>query len=140
MLDGKAEPLKLVFTSYRDSIGMVDGLKLSLDRHAPRACSYPALPYLVMPATRNLNSVNTERVCNAVLDNNWGLVWDFIDRMYGLGLRQLVLCCWCTKEKIAYGKFCSAGIIGKYIQDKIDMEKAFEFPMEVEYRDGRGIL
>lgn len=130
------EPMKLVFTSYRDSIGM-DGLKLSLDKHAPRLCSYPTLSYLIIPMAKNLAVSNMERICNAVLDNNWNLIQDFIDEMYNLGLRRLVFCDWSTKEQIIQGKFCFAGAIGKYIRDR---GGEFEFPMEIEYRDGREAL
>lgn len=130
------EPMKLVFTSYRDSIGM-DGLKVSLDRHAPKLCPYPALTYLVMPTSRNLTMVNIEKICGAILDNNWHLVRDFIDGVYDLGLRQVVLCDWCIKEQISRGKFCPAGIIGRYVKDKADRDGEFEFPIEIEYGDGR---
>ena len=133
------EPMKLVFTSYRGSIGM-DGLKVSMDRHSPKLCSHPTLNYLVIPTIRNLNPANVERICTAVLDNNWNLIRDFIDEVHELGIYQLVLCCWCTKEQIAQGRFCSAGIIGKYIQDKADRDKEFEFPVEIEYGDGREVL
>lgn len=135
----KTEPMKLVFTSYRDSIGM-DGLKVSLDRHAPKLCSHPTLTYLIMPTSRNLTLANIERVCSAVLDNNWHLIRDFIDEVYNLGLYQIVLCCWCTREQIGRGKFCSTGIIGRYIKDKADRDGEFEFPIEMEFRDGRAEL
>lgn len=133
------ETMKLVFTSYRDSIGM-DGLKFSLDRHSPKLCSYPTLSYLIIPIAKNLTVPNIERICNVVLDNNWNLIQDFINEMYSLGLRQLILCDWCTKEQIALGKFCSAGIIGRYIKDKTDRDSEFEFPIEIGYRDGREAL
>ena len=139
MMNNKMAPMKLVFTSYRDSIGM-DGIKVSLDRRAPKLCSYPALNYLIIPVPKNMTLFNGERICNAVLDNNWNLIQDFIDTMHHLGLRQLVLCDWCTKEQIAHGKFCSAGIIGRYIQDKVDGDNGFEFPIEISYRDGREVL
>lgn len=133
------ETMKLVFTSYRGSIGM-DGLKLSLDRHAPKLCSYPTLSYLIIPMAKNLAVSNIERICNAVLDNNWDLIQDFIGEMYNLGLRQLVLCDWSTREQIAQGKSCFAGIIGKYIKDKADRDGGFEFPIEIKYGDGREVL
>ena len=135
----RMEPIKLVFTSYRDSIGM-DRLKISMDKHSPKQCSHPTLNYLIIPTPRNLMPANIERICNAVLDNNWSLIRDFIDEIYELKIRQLILCCWCTKEQIAQGKFCSAGIVGRYIQDKADRDKEFEFPMEIEYGDGREVL
>ena len=135
----KTEPMKLMFTSYRNSISM-GGLKVSLDRHAPKLCSYPALNYLVIPVPRNLTSINMERICTAVLDNNWNLIRDFIIETYNLGLRQLVLCCWCTEEQITHNKFCPAGIIGRYIKDKMDRDGEFEFPIEIEYGDGREML
>lgn len=128
--------MKLVFTSYRDSIGM-EGLKVSLDRHAPKLCSYPALNYLIVPISRNLTPANMERICNAILDNNWNLIQDFIGEVYNLGLHRLTLCCWCTKEQISHGKFCPAGIIGRYIKDR---NGEFEFPIEISYRDGREVL
>lgn len=138
-MNKKMEPMKLVFTSYRDSIGM-DGLKVSMDKHTPKLCSYPILNYLVIPTTRNLTPVNIERICNAILDNNWNLIQDFIDEVYGLGIHQLVLCDWCTKEQIVQGKFCPAGIIGRYIQDKADRDEKFKFPIEIKYGDGREAL
>lgn len=138
-MNKKTEPLKLVFTSFRDSIGM-DGLKVSMDRHAPKLCSHPILPYLIVPTTKNLSLTNMERVCNAILDNNWNLLQDFIALIYSLGLRQLVLCCWCTKEQFTHGRFCPTGIIGRYIQDKADRDGEFKFPIEIEYRDGRETL
>ncbi len=133
------EPMKLVFTSYRDSISM-DGLKISMDKHSPKMCSYPILSYLIIPISRGLTVSNMERICGVVLDNNWNLIQDFIDETYKLGIHQLVLCCWCTKEQIALGRFCSAGIIGRYIQDKADRDGGFEFPIEIEYGDGRDAL
>ena len=133
------DKMKLVFTSYRDSISM-DGIKVSLERHAPKLCSYPALNYLVVPATRNLTGANMERICNAILDNNWDLIQDFIGEIYNLGIRQIVLCCWCTREQISQGKFCFAGVIGKYIQNRADRDGEFEFPIETKYGDGREVL
>ena len=133
------EPIKLTFTSYRDSIDL-DGLKVSLDRHAPKLCSYSTLSYLVMPATKNLTPVNIERICNVILDNNWNLLQDFIGEIHSLGFRQLILCCWCTEKQISLGKFCPAGIIGRYIRDRADNDGAFKFPIEIEYRDGREVL
>ena len=136
-MDNKMEPMKLVFTSYRNSIGM-DGLKVSLEKHAPKLCSYPALNYLVIPTTRRLTTSNMERICEAILDNNWDLIQDFIGEIYDLGLRQVVFCCWCTKEQIVQGKFCAAGIIGRYIEDKA--QEGFKFPIEISYGDGRDAL
>lgn len=138
-MSNKREPMKLVFTSYRNSIGM-DGLKVSMDKHAPKLCSYPTASYLIIPTPRNLTPANIERICIAILDNNWNLIQDFVDEVYGLEIRQLILCCWCTKEQIAQGKFCPAGIIGRYIQDKADRDREFEFPIEIEYGDGREVL
>ena len=135
-MDSKMEPMKLVFTSFRGSIGM-DGLKFSIDRHAPKLCSYPTLNYLIIPTTKNLSVTNMERICNAVLDNNWDLIQDFIGEVHDLGLRQLTFCCWCTQEQIMQGKFCPAGIIGRYIQDK---DGEFTFPIEISYKDGREAL
>lgn len=138
-MDKKTEPMKIVFTSYRDSIGM-DGLKLSLDRHSPKLCSYPTLSYLIIPMAKNLSVSNIGRICTAVLDNNWNLVQDFISEMYNLGLRQLIFCDWSTKEQIAQGKFCFAGVIGRYIRDKTDRDGEFKFPIEIKYGDGREAL
>ena len=135
----KSEPIQLVFTSYRDSMTL-DGLKVSMDRHTPKLCSYPTLYYLVMPTTRNLSPANLERICTAILDNNWELIQDFICEVYGLGLRTIVFCDWCTKEQIVNGKFCAAAIIGRYIQDKADRDDGFQFKLEVKYRDGREAL
>ena len=131
--------MTLVFTSFKDSIGM-EGLKVSIDRHAPRLCSYPTLLYLTIPINRSLSTTNMERICDAILDNNWDLIQDFIGEMYNLGIYQIVLCDWATKEQISHGKFCAAGIIGKYIRDKADRDGRFEFPIETEYRDGREVL
>ena len=130
------KPLKITLTSFRDSINM-DGIKFSIDKYTPRLCSYSTLEYLIMPMARNLTSVNVERVCHSILDNNWELIKDFLETMYGLGLYQIVLCDWCTKEQIANGRFCAAGIIGRYIWDKV---AEFEFDMEISYQDGRGVL
>lgn len=135
-MNKKMEPMKLVFTSYRDSVEM-NGLKVSLDRHAPKPCSYPTMTYLIMPVPRNLTASNTEQICNAILDNNWKLILDFIMEMHGLGIRQIILCDWSTKEQIAQGKFCPANIIGLYIQSK---SGELEFPIEVKYGDGREAL
>ena len=133
------KPLKIVFTSFRDSMSM-GGIKFSIDRHTPKLCSYPTLEYLVMPMTRNLTPNNMERICHSVLDNNWELIKDFLETMYGLGLYQIVLCDWCTKEQIVNRKFCAAGIIGRYIMDKADRDGEFEFPIEISYQDGREVL
>lgn len=132
--------MKLVFTSYRDSIKM-DGLKLSLDRRAPKLCAYPTLSYLVIPMARNLTVDNMKRICTAILDNNWNLIKDFIDGMHNLGIHRLILCDWSTKEQIAQGKFCFAGVIGGYIMSKAMYGTgAFEFMIEIEYGDGREAL
>ena len=133
------EPMKLVFTSYRDSIGM-DGLKVSMDRHAPKLCSYPTLSYLIIPMAKNLSVSNMERICNTILDNNWNPIQNFISGIYNLGLHRLTFCDWCTKEQIALGKFCFAGVIGRYIQDRADRDGEFEFPIEISYSDGREAL
>ena len=133
------KPLRITFTSFRDSMSM-DGIKFSIDRRTPKLCSYPTLEYLVMPMTRNLTPNNMERICHSILDNNWELFKDFLETMHGFELYQIVLCDWCIKEQIVYGKFCAAGIIGRYIMDKADRDGEFEFGMEVEYRDGREVL
>jgi len=131
--------MKLVFTSFRDSIGL-SGLKVSIDRHTPKLCSYSTLEYLVMPNIRNLSPVNAERICQSVLDNNWELFKDFVEDMQSLGIDQIVLCDWATKEQIVNHKFCPAGIIGRYIKDKVDRDSEFGFDMEIEYLDGREVL
>lgn len=131
------EPLEITFTSYRDSIG-ISGLKLSIEKHTPKPCSYPVLLYLVMPLARHLSVVNMRRVCNVILDNNWDLLRNFIIDTHGLGIKRLVLCDWCTKEQIIAGKFCVANIIGDYIELQARVDDAFEFPVTIEYRDGRG--
>ena len=133
------EPMKLAFTSFRDSTKMC-GLKISLDKHIPRLCSYPTLTYLTIPIIKSLSPTNMERICHAILDNGWELTQDFINEVYELGIRYIVLCDWATKEQIGVGKFCAAGIIGRYIQDKVDRDNEFEFPVEIEYRDGREAL
>ena len=138
-MNNKIEPMKLVFTSFRDSQDM-EGLKVSINKHIPRLCSYPTLSYLVIPIARNLNPINMERICHSILDNNWELIQDFVIEMYDLGIKQIVLCDWCTSEQISHGKICEAGIIGRYIQDKVDRDNAFQFPIEVSYRDGREVL
>jgi len=135
----KLEPMKLTFTSFRDSIDL-DGLKVSIDKHAPRLCSYPTLTYLVMPMTRSLSRDNMERICCSILDNNWELIKDFIEEIYEFGIRRIVLCDWATREQITHGKFCAAGIIGKYVMDKADRDNEFQFAIELEYRDGREVL
>jgi len=131
--------MTLVFTSFRCSIGM-EGMRVSMDRYAPKLCSYPMLSYLIMPINKSLTSATMERICNAILDNNWNLIQDFFNEMFALGLHQIVLCDWATAEQIAHGKFCAAGIIGKYIRDKADRDNEFEFPVEIEYQDGREVL
>jgi len=131
--------MKLVFTSFRDSIGLT-GLKVSIDRHTPKLCSYATLEYLIMPNIRNLNPVNAERVCQSVLDNNWELFKGFVEDIQSLGIDQIILCDWATKEQITNHKFCPAWIIGRYIQDRMDRDSEFEFKVEVEFRDGREAL
>ncbi len=131
--------MELVFTSYRDSINM-DGLKVSLDFHAPKLCSYPALLYFIMPTTRGLIKSNVERVYNAVMDNNWELIKDFINEIYDLGIYKIAFCDWATKEQILHGKLCVAGIAGRYIEDKACRDDEFGFPVKISYKDGREIL
>ena len=128
--------MTLVFTSYRDSMNM-EGLKVSLDRRMPKLCSYPTLSYLVMPLARNLNELTVERICIAIIDGSWDLIRDFIQTIYDTGIKQIVFCDWCTREQIANGKFCPAGMIGKYIADR---KLEFDFPLEIEYADGREAL
>jgi hypothetical protein len=140
-MDNK-EPMKLVFTSFRDSMNL-EGLKVSIDRTTPKMCSDPVLPYLLMPRVEKLSQENTERIVHSILDNNWDLIQDFVNEMYALGIRQVVLCDWATKEMISHGKACVAGMIGSYIATHkkypIDGD-GFAFPIEIEYRDGREVL
>ncbi len=133
------EPMKLTFTSFKDSQDL-DGLKVSIDRHPPKLCSYPVLSYMIMPKVDNLSPTNMERICHSILDNNWELVQDFVSEIYRLGIHQIIFCDWCTKEQIIHGKFCAAGIVGKYIRDKADGDGKFEFSIELEYKDGRDAL
>jgi len=131
--------MKIIFTSFRDSVDL-DGAKFSIDRHTPRLCSYPTLEYLIIPTIRNLSEENMERICHSVLDNNWELIKDFLETMNELGLEKVTLCDWATKEQIVHGKFCSAGIIGRYILDRVDRDGEFAFKIEIEMRDGREVL
>ena len=85
------ELIELVFTSYRESMTMT-GMKFSLDRHSPRLCSYPALGYMTMIMTRDLTMVNVQRVCSAVLDNNWNLIHNLIYDMHDLGIHRIIFC------------------------------------------------
>jgi hypothetical protein len=133
------DKMKLIFTSFRDSQTEV-GLRVSIDKHTPKMCSYPTLTYMIMPSvSKNLTQVNTERLCHLLLDNNWELIQDFIIEVYELGIRQIVFCDWATAEQIKIGKLCAAGTMGRYFKEKIDA-KGFEFPIELEYRDGREVL
>lgn len=131
--------MKLVFTSYRKSMEL-EGLKVSIDKHAPKLCPHATLNWLVIPVARNLSRASVERICNITLDNNWHLMRDFICQVHKLGVYQIVLCCWCTEEQILQGKHCFAGIIGKYMQGKIDRDGEFSFPIEISYGDGRKAL
>lgn len=134
------DKMKLVFTSFRDSQNE-SGLKVSIDRHTPKMCSYPTLTYLIVPTvSKSLNQVNMERICTSILDNNWELIQDFITDIYDLGIRQITFCDWATKEQITYGKLCMVGIIGRYIKDKADRDEGFPFPVEIIYKDGREVL
>jgi len=131
----KEKPImKLVFTSFRDSMELEGGLKLSIDRRVPKLCSYPTFGPLTISTMKNLTVENLERVIMAVLDNNWNLVVSFIKEMWALGIRKLVLCDWCTKEQIEDGKLCSARLVGEYL---LRSEIWNDFDLEVEYRDGR---
>jgi hypothetical protein len=80
---------------------------------------------------------NMEKLVKTILDNNWELVQDFITDMQSLGIRRIIFCDWITGEMISRGRFCAAGIIGDYIKNGDDM---FQFPITIEYRDGRGAL
>jgi hypothetical protein len=131
------DKMKLVFTSFRDS-QTESGLRVAIDKHTPKLCSYPTLSYLIVPAvSKTLSPLNMERLCDTLLDNNWELIQDFITGVYDLGIRQIVFCDWATTEQITNGKLCMAGVIAKYIKDKA---KDFEFPIELECRDGREVL
>jgi hypothetical protein len=134
------DKMELVFTSFRDSQS-ISGLRVAIDRHTPKMCSYPTLTYLIVPTmSKSLSPVNMERLCNTVLDNNWELIQDFIVEIYDLGIRQIVFCDWATTEQVAGGKLCMAGVIGRYIKDKADRDGGFPFPIKLEYRDGREVL
>ena len=126
----------MTFTSFRDSIEL-DGLKVAIDYHTPMLCSYPTVTFMLIPKTRNLTSHNLERMCNTILDNNWELVKEFIMDIHKLGINQIIFCDWSTKEQISYGKFCPAGIIGRYIQNNVS---EFGFGIEISMRDGREVL
>jgi hypothetical protein len=134
------EPMKLVFTSFRDSMTM-EGMKMSIDKHTPKLCAYPTLTYLVVPtASKSISKENMERICETILDNNWTLIRDFIVEAYeNLGVRQIILCDWATAEQIATGKPCMAGVIARYIEREVK-NLEFTFPMEIEMRDGREVL
>lgn len=127
------DEMRLVFTSYRDSLNM-EGLKLSLDKKPPKYCPYPVVPYLAFTLSGNLSKENVEKICTITLDNNWSLVQTLLLDMYGLGIRKAVMCCWCTKEQIDNGKFCSADMIGRYIESHA---ADLYFPIKIEYGDGR---
>ena len=139
MRNNKRETMELVFTSYRDSIAM-DGFKVSLDYRAPKLCSYSTLLYFIMPSTRGLSNDNIERICDVIMDNNWELIRDFINEIHELGINKIVFCDWATKEQITHGKFCMAGIAGRYIEDKVGRDAEFGFPIKIEYKDGREVL
>lgn len=130
------EPITLMFTSFRDSIGRI-GLKVSIDRRIPKLCSYPILSYLIMPTAGNLTPDNTEKLCHIVLDNNWELLKDFIGEVYSLGIRQIVFCDWATTEQISHGKPCMAGVIGRYINERWE---ELEMLVKMKYEDGREAL
>jgi hypothetical protein len=131
------DSMKLVFTSFRDSQEL-GGLRVSIDKHTPKMCSYPTLSYLIVPSmSKSISPINMERLCAAVLDNNWELIQDFIISIYDLGIRQIVFCDWATTEQIAGGKMCMAGVIASYIKAETN---GFAFPIEIECRDGREAL
>jgi len=121
-------PLEIVFTSFRDSIGM-EGLKLSLDRRPPRYCSYPVVNYMVELNVRS----SQEKLYDIILKDNWLLIKDLLESIYGV-TSKVIFCCWCIKERLSHGGVCIAPLIGKYIKGRAE---EFEFPIEVEYRDGR---
>uniref|UniRef100_A0A6M3KPR0 Uncharacterized protein n=1 Tax=viral metagenome TaxID=1070528 RepID=A0A6M3KPR0_9ZZZZ len=93
--------------------------------------------FMLLPNTRSLSVVNTERVCNVVLDNNWELIKDFIDEIHDLGINRVVFCDWATKEQIAHGKWCPAGIIGNYIKTRTE---EFGYTVTITMLDGRDVL
>ena len=121
-------PLTLIFTSFRDSIGM-GGLKLSLDRKPPKHCSYPVVLYMVEFDVRS----SQEKLYDIILEDNWLLIKDLLENIYGV-TNRVIFCCWCVKERLNHGGVCIAPLVGKYIKDRAE---EFEFPIEVEYRDGR---
>lgn len=133
-----SEPMKLTFTSFRDSMNL-EGLRVSIDRHTPKLCHYPVLTYMEVPRMEHLTMENQEKIVHITMENSWELLESFIMEAHDLGIRRIIFCDWATKEQIENKKFCAAGMIGKYVVEK----ECFEFPMEVEYRDGRerlGIL
>jgi len=125
---GNKRPLEIVFTSFRDSIGM-EGLKLSLDHRPPRYCSYPVVNYMVELNVRS----SQEKLYDIILKDNWLLIKDLLESIYEVTSR-VIFCCWCVKERISHGGVCIAPLIGKFIKDRAE---EFEFPIEVEYGDGR---
>jgi len=134
------EPMKIVFTSFRDSMTM-EGMKMSIDKHTPKLCAYPTLTYMVIPsASKSVSKDSMERICETIMDNNWTLIRDFIVEAYDtLGVRQIILCDWATAEQIATGKPCMAGTIARYIEREVK-NLEFTFPVEIELRDGRSAL
>ena len=135
-----SEPMKVIFTSFRDSMTM-EGMKMSIDRHTPKLCAYPTLTYMVIPsASKSISKESMERICETIMDNNWTLIRDFIVEAYEtLGVRQIILCDWATAEQIATGKPCMAGTIKRYIEREVK-NLEFTFPVELEMRDGREVL
>lgn len=123
----------LVFTSFRDSIVM-DGLKVALDRHTPKLCSYTVAEFMTMPYSRRLSNESMAQICEMMVVDNWELIKDFVEEIYGLGIYRIVFCDWATEEQIKNGRFCGAGIIGKYIMDRAD---EFGFGIRIEMEDGR---
>jgi len=132
------ESLDLIFTSFRDAQEL-SGLRVSIDRHIPKQCPYPTLSFLTIPLSKTLSPKSIEQICQIYLENNWNQVKGFLDNMYGLGIRQIVLCDWATKSQIEAGKLCVAGIIGRYIKYKAE-NGVFDYPITILYDDGRDKL
>jgi hypothetical protein len=126
--------LEILFTSFRDSMTR-DGLKVSMCKHAPKMSAHPTLSYLIMPDTERVSKDTLEKICSHIMDNNRDLVNDFLGSIYDLGIRRLIICCWCTGTQIEHGKLCVARTVGDYIGSQIALE--LDFPIEIKYADGR---
>lgn len=127
------DPMYIVFTSFADSM-LLTGAKYSLDKFPPRACYYPTISYLLQPSgTTNLTLDGLSAVYNSVLQNNGHLLVEMLEDLYSIGVKEVVLTCWCRREKIQSGKvICISPLIGEWLK-----KQDLSFPIMVEYRDGR---